>query len=112
MKDLGAAKKILGMKISRDIQFEKLYLSRKGYIDKILHRFDMHKSKPMNTPLVTHFKLSSVLCPQSDDEVEYMSIVPYGSAISSLMYAMVCSRLDLSQSSSVVSRYMAKSIGK
>ena len=43
----------------------------------------------------------------SDDDIEYMSRVPYTSAIGSLMYAMVCSRPDLSHALSVVSRYMA-----
>ena len=33
--------------------------------------------------------------------------VPYSSAVGSLMYAMVCSRLDLSYAMSLVSRYMA-----
>ena len=37
MKDLGAVKKILGMKIIRDRKSGKLYLSQKGYIDKVLH---------------------------------------------------------------------------
>ena len=43
----------------------------------------------------------------SDDDIEYMSRVPYSSAVGSLMYAMVCSRPDLSHALSVVSRYMA-----
>jgi hypothetical protein len=42
MKDLGAAKKILGMEISRDRLSGKLYLSQKEYIDKVLRRFNMH----------------------------------------------------------------------
>ena len=41
MKDLGAAKKILGMKILRDRQAGKLYLCSKGYIEKVLHRFNV-----------------------------------------------------------------------
>ncbi|KAK5773528.1 hypothetical protein PVK06_049834 [Gossypium arboreum] len=63
MKDLGPAKKILGMEILRD---------RKA-----------------------------------NNEIEYMSHVPYSSAVGSLMYAMVCSRPDLSYAVSAVSRYMA-----
>ena len=107
MKDLGAAKKILGMEITRDRKSGKLYLSQRGYIDKVLRRFNMHNAKPVSTPLAAHFRLSSDLCPDSDDEIEYMSRVPYSSAVGSLMYAMVCSRLDLSHALSVVSRFMA-----
>ena len=107
MKDLGAAKKILGMEITRERHSGKLYLSQKGYIEKVLRRFNMHDAKPVSTPLAAHFRLSSDLCPQSDYDIEYMSRVPYSSAVGSLMYAMVCSRPDLSHALSVVSRYMA-----
>ncbi|KAG8503654.1 hypothetical protein CXB51_001636 [Gossypium anomalum] len=69
-------------------------------------RFSMQSAKPVSTPLVTHFKLSSALSPQSDDEIEYMSHVSYSSAVGSLIYAMVCSRLDLSCAVSAVSIYM------
>ncbi|KAG8503399.1 hypothetical protein CXB51_001318 [Gossypium anomalum] len=107
MKDLGPAKKILGMEILRDRKASKLYLSQKGYIEKVLCRFNMQSAKPVSTPLAAHFRLSSALSPQSDDEIEYMSHVPYSSAVGSLMYAMVCSRPDLSYAVSAVSRYMA-----
>ena len=63
MKELGATKKILGMEILRDRKVGKLYLSRKGYIEKILHRFNMQNVKPVSTSLVAHFKLSYVLSP-------------------------------------------------
>src|SRR5215216_7962304 len=111
MKDLGAAKKIYGMEISRDRPSGKVYLSQKGYIDKVLRRFNMHNAKPVSTPLAAHFKLSSALCPKLDEDIEYMSRVPYSSAVGSLMYAMVCSRPDLSFAMSLVSRYMAN-LGK
>ncbi|KAG8493847.1 hypothetical protein CXB51_011132 [Gossypium anomalum] len=107
MKDLGPAKKILGMEILRDRKTSKLYLSQKGYIEKLLCRFNMRSAKPVSTPLAAHFRLSSALSPQSDDEIEYMSHVPYSSAVGSLMYAIVCSRPDLSYAVSAVSRYMA-----
>ncbi|KAG8482658.1 hypothetical protein CXB51_023976 [Gossypium anomalum] len=107
MKDLGPAKKIHGMEILRDRKTSKLYLSQKGYIEKLLCRFNMRSAKPVSTPLAAHFRLSSALSPQSDDEIEYMSHVPYSSAMGSLMYAMVCSRPDLSYAVSAVSRYMA-----
>ncbi|KAG8492460.1 hypothetical protein CXB51_009588 [Gossypium anomalum] len=84
MKDLGPAKKILGMEILRDRKASKLYLSQKGYIKKVLCRFNMQSAKPVSTTLAAHFRLSSALSPQSDDEIEYMSHVPYSSAVGSL----------------------------
>lgn len=36
-----------------------------------------------------------------------MSSVPYSSKVSSIMYAMVCTRPDIAHALSVVSRYMS-----
>ncbi|KAE8686610.1 Detected protein of unknown function [Hibiscus syriacus] len=98
MKDLGEAKKILGMKISRDKKLGRLCLSQKEYLRKVLKHFGMNeKSKPVSTPLAPHFKLGASMSPKDDAEREYMSKVPYASAVGSLMYAMVFTRPDISQ---------------
>ena len=77
------------MAISKDRPSGEVYLSQKGYIDKVLCHFNMHNAKPVSTMLAVHFKLSSALCPESDVDIEYMSSVPYSSAVDSIMYAMV-----------------------
>ena len=105
MKDLGAAKKILRMKIHRNMQEEKLFLSQKKYIEKVLERFCILDAKLVKTPLAAHIRFSADLSTQTDEE-KYMSHVPYASAVESIMYAMVCTRLDISHAFSVVSRYM------
>ena len=106
MKDLGVAKQILGIEIQRDRRNGKLSFSQEKYVEKILERFGMNKVKPVNVPLASHFKLSSGLCPSSDEEKDYMSRVPYANAVGCLMYAMVCTRLDISHAIGVVSKYM------
>ena len=58
MKDLGAAKKILDMEITRDKKSDLLFLSQHNYIKKILYRFNMIFSKLVSTPITPHFKLS------------------------------------------------------
>ncbi|KAK3019919.1 hypothetical protein RJ639_003146 [Escallonia herrerae] len=58
MKDLGAAKKIFLMEISRDIQSKKQCITQKKYIQIVLQRSSMLDAKLVNTPLVAHFKLS------------------------------------------------------
>lgn len=45
MKDLGASKKILGMKINWDRRIVKLILSQSSYIGKVLKRFNMTCAK-------------------------------------------------------------------
>ncbi|PHT71826.1 Alpha-crystallin domain-containing protein 22.3 [Capsicum annuum] len=71
----------------------------------------MQNANPVSTLLVAHFKLSATLSRKTNDECDYMSLVSHSSAIGSLMYAMVCSRPDLSYAISAVSRYMAN-LGK
>ncbi|TXG60401.1 hypothetical protein EZV62_014974 [Acer yangbiense] len=45
MKDLGAAKQILGMRISRDEHEGTLKLSQAEYVPKVLQRFSMGDTK-------------------------------------------------------------------
>ena len=106
MKDLGAAKRILGMKISRDRKKKTLNLSQQEYIEKVLERFAMQNAKPVSTPLASHFRLSKDMCPKTQDEIDYMSKVPYASAVGSLMYAMVWTRAYIAHAVGVVSRFM------
>ncbi|KAH9734322.1 hypothetical protein KPL71_017332 [Citrus sinensis] len=107
MKDLGDVQRILGMEIRRDEKNGSVWLTQESYLKKVLERFGMDdKTKLVCTPLAPHFKLSSSSCPRSQEECDYMVRVPYASAVGSLMYAMVCTRLDISQAVSMVSRYM------
>jgi len=46
------------------------------------------------------------MSPTTIEEHEYMTHVPYANIIGSLMYAIMCTRSDLSQAVSMVSRYM------
>lgn len=107
MKDLGAVKKILGMKIIRDRLKRMLWMSQEEYLKKVLERFNMHNAKPVHVPLPGHLKLSKTQCPENDQEKEEMSKVPYSSAVGSLMYAMVCTRPDIGYAVGVVSRFLS-----
>ena len=95
IKDLGAAKQILGMKISRDRKNRKLTLYQVDYVEKVLQHFSMENSKVVSTPLLGHLKLNKEMCPKTQEEEDKMSKVPYASAVGSLMYAMVCTRPDI-----------------
>ena len=74
-------------------------------MDNILKQFRMEDSKKGSLPLNTGIKLSKSQCPVTDDEVDKMSRVPFASAIGSIMYAMTCTRPDVSFALSMVSRY-------
>lgn len=89
MKDLGSAKQILGIKITRDRAKRLVWLSQEKYVEKVTERFNIDKAKPVSTPLARHFKLCKKQCPPSKKEREKMKNVPYLSAVGSLMYAMI-----------------------
>ena len=109
MKDLGDAKQILGMRIIRDKADGTLKLSRSNYVKKVLSRFNINEAKPVSTPLGSHFKLSKEQSPKTEEEeMDHMSKVPYASTIGSLMYAMVCTTLDVAHAVGVVSRFMSR----
>src|SRR3954466_13245316 len=107
MKDLGEAAYILGIKIYRDRSRRLIGLSQSTYIDKVLKRFSMEEAKKGFLPMSHGIKLSKTQCPSTTDERERMSRIPYASAIGSIMYAMICTRPDVSYALSVTSRYQA-----
>nr|GEW78741.1 zinc finger, CCHC-type [Tanacetum cinerariifolium] len=107
IKELGEAKKILGMEIVRDRSRKIMRVLQFGYVSKILNNFRIDNGKSVKIPLGGHFKLSLKDCPVRDCYVERMSKVPYANAVGSLMYLMVCIRPDIAYAVSVVSRYLA-----
>lgn len=107
MKDLGSAKRILGMDITRIREKGVLWLTQHAYIQKLLKRFRMNEAQGVYVPLSQHFKLFEKLKPSSQKESKEMSVVSYANAVGSVMYTMVCTRPDLAHSISIASRYMA-----
>jgi hypothetical protein len=107
MKDLGEAAYILGIKIYRDRSRRLIGLSQSTYIDKVLKRFNMHEAKKGFLPASHGIHLSKTQGPSTPDEQRRMDKIPYASAIGSIMYAMVCTRPDVSYALSATSRYQA-----
>ena len=95
MKDIREASYVLGVKILRDCSKCLLGLSQEMYIKKMLQCYHMHDCKHMDTPVERNLSHSLDMCPKSPKEKEQMSKVPYSSAIRSLMYAMMCTHLDI-----------------
>ena len=66
----------------------------------------MASSKVVSTSLAQHIKISTRDSPKYPIDKQAMSYVPYCNGTSTLMYLIVCTRLDLAHSSSLVNRYM------
>jgi len=104
---LGEVKKVLGREIEQDRKDDKVSLTQKGYLKKVLQKLNINGDmKFVSTLLATHFKLKATMSPTFVKEHEYMTHVPCARSVDSLMYAMVCTSSDLSQAVSMVSRYM------
>ena len=84
-----------------------LGLSQAGYIDKILVRFSMQNSKKRLLPFRHGVPLFDDQRPKTQEEENIMRQVAYASAVGSLMYAMLCTRLDICYSIGMVSRYQS-----
>ena len=67
----------------------------------------MQESNPVKVLIPVGVKLYVDQCPKTQQE-EDMSRVPSASAVGSLMYAMVCTRLDIAHVVGFLSRYMSK----
>ena len=107
MKDLGNARRILGMDILRNRSKRELKLVQADYISKIIKKFQMQGTKSVSIPLAAHFKLSKEKMPKTDQERKEMSLVPYANIVESIMYIMICTRPDVSHAISVATRYMS-----
>jgi hypothetical protein len=95
MKDLCEVSFILGTKIYWDRRKGVLGLSQKAYLEKVLKNFSRNECNPMPAPIVKGDKYESFQNLRNQYEIEQMKSVPYASAVGSLMYAQVCTHLDL-----------------
>ena len=104
MKDLGKSSYILGIQIIQDSKNKFLALSQASYIDKVLIKYVQNSTK-WNLPSRHGVYLSKEQCPKTPQKEEEMRRVPYALTVSSLMYAMLCTRLDICFAVGMVSRY-------
>ena len=107
MKSMSDASYVLGVKIFKDRSKQLLGLSKETYIKKMLKCYHMHDYKPMDTPVEKNLSLSLDMCPKTPNEKEQMSKVLYTSVVGSLMYAMMCTRLDICYVVGLVSRFQS-----
>ncbi|CAL2255843.1 unnamed protein product [Prunus armeniaca] len=106
MKDLGQAVLVLGIKIQRDRARGLLGLSQKTYIERILKRFDRSMCSRQKV-LLAKGDLKKKHCPKNKEEEDEMRNKSYASLVGSIMYAQVCTRLDLALCISKMGRFQS-----
>ena len=107
MKDLGEASYVLGIRIFQDRKNKMLGLSQASYINKILEKYRMQDSKKGQQRMRHGIALSKDMSPKTSQEANSMRKIPYASAVGSLMYAMLCTRLNICYVVESVSRYQS-----
>ncbi len=58
-------------------------------------------------PVLQAVKLSQTQCPTTTEDREKMKVIPYASAIGSIMYAMLCTRPNVCLAISLAGRYQS-----
>ena len=105
MKDLGVARFILGIQISRDLQAGTLTINQGAYIRALTEKFGMGSSRPISTPMEVKHGLSHSQSPVTRPEREAMRSTPYLSAVGGIMYAMTSTRPDLAYAIAILSQF-------
>ena len=98
---------MLGIKLLRDCQNKMLGLSEVAHIDKILVKFVMHNSKKGLLPFRNEVPLYKEQCPKTFKDKQCKKIVPYASAVGSLIYTILCTIPDICYIVDMVSKYQS-----
>jgi hypothetical protein len=107
MTDFGEAETILGIAIKRNRERGTLVLDQSEYIQSLLVKFRQTNSQYSSTPLDrAAAPLSKAHCPVSETERAAMADKPFREVVGSLMHLMVCTRPDIANAVSTLSRFL------
>ena len=99
MKDLGVAKKFLGINIAQDTNGIKICLY--DYIGKVLQDFEMTDANTVTTPTLAGEDLHK-------DNTEECDATRYRSLVGKLLFASTTVRTDIAYAVGILSRHLAK----
>lgn len=100
--DLGGVHWLLGVEIQR--LKDGFSMSQKSYIESTLKTLNLADCKPLSTPAEPGFQLVRHTPDSSDQLLD--AAVPYRSAVGSLMYLVTCTRPDIANAVSTVSKFL------
>lgn len=86
-----------GIKIERDLEKRRLFLSQEAYVDRVVKEFDdsIGQSKPPRTPADTSARLTKEQAPKTDAERLSMSRKPYSRLVGALLWVAMMTRPDI-----------------
>jgi Reverse transcriptase (RNA-dependent DNA polymerase) len=98
IKKIGEASYILKMKIERDYDNKRIYVSQKTYIEKLLRRFNVNEQQPLPNPQ----DINEQLKPGDKPNGKF----PYRELVGSLQYLVTGTRPDIGNSVRELSKYL------
>ena len=102
LSELGDVKYYLGIDISRDRKNKTITLSQKGYLDKILERFNKNGLNPVSTPIEVGIRLE-----KSTEIASKERTRQFQAEVGSLLYLSTKTRPDLAYAVGQVSKFMS-----
>ena len=107
MKDFGEVTYVLGIRIYRYRLRRLLRLSQSLYMDTNVNWFLMEKSIKGFISMRHGVQISKEYLPKTFEDRTLIEKILYASAIGSIMYAMLCTRRDVTFAVSVTKRFKA-----
>ena len=96
---------LLGIEVKRNRETHTISLSQQSYIESIIQCFSLEDSKLISTPMDPNTKISTSDNPSTGAQYATMRNMPYHDAVGALMYVMVRTRLDISFTIMIVSKF-------
>jgi transposase InsO family protein len=108
MKDLGMLEWYLGIKFTASNDRRTMSLTQTQYVDDLVKKFRLEEAAELNVPMSAYAAyLSSQHSPQTAQERQRMTMVPYRELVGSLQYLAVATRPDIAAAVSVLSRFLS-----
>lgn len=104
--DGGNTEWLLGCRIRRWRDRRLLMLDQEQYVGQILADFGMSHCNSVKTPCPS-FRLTTAMCPQSDEEKKYAASLPFCAIVGKCMYLSNCTRPDISFAVRELARFMS-----
>jgi hypothetical protein len=104
LRNLGPTSWLLGIQITRDLSNHSITLSQHQYILDMLDQYGFADCNPISTPMDPGLVLQKTQ-ELSEEDKEFMSKVPYLSAVGSLTYLAQCTRPDIAFAVGTLAKY-------
>lgn len=104
--DGGDTQWLLGCRIRRWRAQRVLTIDQEQYTVQILSDFNMQNCNAVKTPCPTT-RLTSAMCPSSDEEKSAVAALPYCAIVGKCMYLANCTRPDISFAVRELAKYMS-----